>query len=84
MFKVQPSIAIVYVIIAVVGQFFCESLLQYFFLAQQITYCFQACCGMIDTSHALQMGQVMAAWDRVGLKAEEAAKNKNSTNAMPS
>jgi hypothetical protein len=40
---------------------------------------------MIDTSHTLQMGQVMAAWDRVGLKAEEAAKNKNSTaSTIPS
>ena len=44
-----------------------------------VTKFFQACTGMIDTSHALNMGQVMAAWDRVGLKAEEAAKNKNST-----
>lgn len=33
---------------------------------------------MIDTSHALQMGQVMAAWDRVELKAEEPSKKGNS------
>jgi hypothetical protein len=38
---------------------------------------------MIDTSHSLQMGQVMAAWDRVGLKADDAAKNKNAS-AVPS
>ena len=59
-------------------------LIYLFFITKQVLNHFQACCGMVDTSHAMQMGQVMAAWDRVGLKAEEAAKNKNSTSAMPS
>jgi hypothetical protein len=34
------------------------------------------CCGMVDTSNT-QMNQVLATWDRIGIKHDE--KNKNST-----
>jgi len=32
-----------------------------------------ACCGLVGTEYAMQMGQVMAVWDRIGMKEEDKA-----------
>ena len=32
-----------------------------------------ACCGLAGTEYAMQMGQVMAVWDRIGMKQEAKA-----------
>ena len=44
-----------------------------------------ACCGLIGTEYAMQMGQVMAVWDKIGMKEEaKAAAAEESRNARSS
>ena len=40
-----------------------------------------ACCGLVGTEYAMQMGQVMAVWDRIGMKEEDMAEAKAATGA---